>query len=238
MKPTNYIPVGSANTLYEQPVGVRHQHSNIINENYNMWDYTAKIIMIGDTNTGKTSTLYSLQNYKLDTTPSSTIGVEFAAILYKHAAKIFKFQIWDTAGQEKFHSITKSFFKNSTIAMLFCDLTNYKTFRSLPSWLYDLSRHAPEDVIIILVGNKSDLHEQRQVSYDEIVEFAQMNSLPYCETAAILGSGVDTILETMCTILYEKIKTSGVKNIKGMREKHLVEVKTGNSKLCDSCHIM
>ena len=215
-----------------------HTHPNIVKNHYNRWDYSAKVILVGDTNTGKTSTLYSLQNNLSETTPISTIGVEFAAILYRSESKIYKFQMWDTAGQEKFRSITTSFFKNATVAFLFCDLTNYRTFRSLPLWLGDLHSHAPEDVIIILVGNKSDLWEQRTVSHDEIVEFADNNNLHYCETSATRGEGVENILSVACTRLFEKIQQGGCKNIKGLREQNLVEVKTGHSKLCDRCTLM
>ena len=75
------------------------------------WDYAIKLILVGDTNTGKTTTLYAMQHNIPKTTPISTVGVEFAAIGYEYGGKHFKLQVWDTAGQEKFRSITTSFLK-------------------------------------------------------------------------------------------------------------------------------
>lgn len=206
-------------------------------QNKDKWDYAIKLILVGDTNTGKTTTLYAMQHNIPKTTPISTVGVEFAAIGYKYGGKTFKLQVWDTAGQEKFRSITTSFFKNSTVALLFCDVTKRSTFISLYSWLTDLYRHAPENIEIILVANKVDL-DDRRVSYEELEKFSTENSINFFEASVKNIIGLDNILDFACSKILKKIKLKDIKSIPGVREKQFVEVKTGNQKICEHCNVM
>lgn len=201
------------------------------------WDYAIKLILVGDTNTGKTTTLYAMQRNIPKTTPISTVGVEFAAIGYEYGGKHFKLQVWDTAGQEKFRSITTSFFKNSTVALLFCDVTKRSSFISLYSWLTDLYRHAPENIEIILVANKIDL-DDRRVSYEELEKFSSENSINFFEASVKNIVGLDNILDFACSRILKKIKSQDIKSIPGVREKQFVEVKTGNQKICEQCNVM
>ena len=203
--------------------------------------YTIKVIFLGDTNTGKTCTLYSLQNNVHMDTTSSTIGVEFASIKRYINNICFKYNIWDTAGQEKYRSITNSFFKNAGIAVLFFDLTNYNTFQSLTNWLYDIHNNCPEDVIILLVGNKVDI-TARQVQSRDIKRFMNNNNLLYyTEVSAKTGESIETILFNPARILIDKIinKKIPISDIPGIRTDQYVEVKTGKkSPLCSNCIIM
>jgi small GTP-binding protein len=210
-------------------------------ESYINATYTIKVIFLGDTNTGKTCAMYSLQNNVHMDTPASTIGVEFASIKRQINNICFKYNIWDTAGQEKYRSITHSFFKNSGIAVLFFDLTNYNSFQSLSQWLYDIHNNCPEDVIILLVGNKVDI-AKRQVEQCDIKRFMYNNNLTYyTEVSAKTGESIETILFTPAQILIDKIinKKMPVSDIPGIRTDQYVEVKTGKkSPLCSNCSIV
>lgn len=202
----------------------------------NKWDYAVKVILVGDTNTGKTSMLYDFQNTKIDTTPISTIGVEFGSFLQEFNNNYIKYNIWDTAGQEKYRSITYNFFKHTAIALLFFDLTNYKTFVSIRQWLHDLKRFCPENVNIILLGNKKDLESHRQVQYNEAFKIAESHSIPYYEISIKDNINIKDIITQMNYFVDEQIKNKRILP-EGIRTNRFVEVKTGSSKLCSNCSI-
>ena len=165
----------------------------------------------------------------------ATIGIEFASVQKVFDNKIIKFQIWDTAGQEKYRSITASFYKNCTIAILFCDVTCIHSFNSLNYWLNDLKIHAPPDIIILLVGNKCDIVRSRKVSYTDLENFANKHNINFIETSAENGNGVDQILNQTGKIIIERFKN----NIKipGIRINNFIEIKTSDS-FCNNCSIM
>ncbi len=200
-------------------------------------DYTVKVIFIGDTNTGKTSVLHKIQNpgqNAISVERTSTIGVEFGAFVKNFDNKIIKYNIWDTAGQEKFRSITTSFYKNAAIAILFCDLTQYSTYKSLRTWLKDIETFAPETVSILLVGNKSDLVNKREVDQHIIHNFARNYNLQYIEISVVTGERVDDILNTAMIDVFKKYNTG--QQINGLRIQESIEVKTGST-LCKNCTI-
>lgn len=205
------------------------------------YDYIIKVIFVGDTHTGKTSTLYALQDHaKISPdNPLSTVGVEFGAISMKMDKKFIKYHVWDTAGQEKYRSITASFFKNSAIAVLFCDLTNYKTFQSLPGWLKDIREHSPPCVTIILVANKYDMNRERAIQYTEIADFAEQNNLLYIESSSILQDRIESILLEPTKVILKAIKEKKIKPEDiGIRPNNFIEIKTGTPKICTNCVLM
>ena len=102
-----------------------------------------------------------------------TIGVEFGSFGLKIKDKIVKLQIWDTAGQESFKSVTRIFYKGAHCVFLTYDVTREETFVNLNQWLSEVRQHANEDVRVYMVGNKSELEDQREVTYDRAVEMAQ-----------------------------------------------------------------
>ena len=205
------------------------------------YDYIIKVIFVGDTHTGKTSTLYALQDHSKISpgNPLSTVGVEFGAISMQMDKKFIKYHIWDTAGQEKYRSITASFFKNSAIAVLFCDLTNYKTFQSLPGWLKDIREHSPPCVTIMLVANKYDMKRERVIQYTEIADFAEQNNLLYTESSSILQDHIESILLEPTKVILTAIKEKKIKPEDiGIRPNNFVEIKTGSAKICTTCTLM
>ena len=129
-----------------------------------------------------------------------TIGIEFAAKTIELKKKSIKIQIWDTAGHEAFQSITRTYYRGAVGALLVYDITNKQTFQHCEKWLNEIKENGDKDVTIILVGNKCDLENQRQVTYDEGKNFADANGMLFLETSA-----------KECKNVYEVFKVSASK---------------------------
>lgn len=134
-----------------------------------------------------------------------TIGVEFGARMIQIDGKAIKLQIWDTAGQESFRSITRSYYRGAAGALLVYDITRRETFDHLASWLEDARTHANPNMTIMLVGNKSDLAHRRQVSREEGEQFAKENGLIFIETSAKTPSNVDEAFTHTARAIADKI---------------------------------
>jgi len=113
-----------------------------------------------------------------------TIGVEFGAKTIELNGKTVKIQIWDTAGQEAFQAITRTYYKGAIGALLVYDITRRETFTHVTKWLDDVRTNSSKNVTVILIGNKKDLEDKRQVSYEEGEAFAKENGLMFLETSA------------------------------------------------------
>ena len=113
-----------------------------------------------------------------------TIGVEFGAKTIQINGKTIKIQIWDTAGQEAFQAITRTYYKGAIGALLVYDITRRDTFTHVTKWLDDVRTNSSKNVTVILIGNKKDLEDKRQVSYEEGEAFAKENGLMFLETSA------------------------------------------------------
>ena len=159
----------------------------------NIYNYLFKYIIIGDSSVGKSNLLMKFANNKFTEDYQATIGVEFGAKNIELNDQIYRIQIWDTAGQENFRSITRAYYKNSVCAMVVYDITNRDSFEHVQNWIEDVRNQSPKTVLIILVGNKIDLEDQRVVTYDEGNEFAMKNSIIFGETSAKSGVGIEEI---------------------------------------------
>lgn len=135
-----------------------------------------------------------------------TIGVEFGARLVHVEGKQIKLQIWDTAGQESFRSITRSYYRGAAGALLVYDITRRETFEHLASWLEDARQHANPNMTIMLIGNKADLSQRRAVSVEEGEEFAREHGLLFLETSAKTSLNVDEAFLETATKIYGKVE--------------------------------
>lgn len=140
---------------------------------------------------------------------SHTIGVEFGSKVISIGTRTIKLQIWDTAGQERFRSVTRSYYRGAAGALLVFDITDRQSFKSLPTWLSDARSLASSSIVLVLVGNKSDLAEQRQVTALEASQFAQENDLVYLECSTKSGDGVAEVFLKCARSIIMKVE-SGV----------------------------
>jgi Ras-related protein Rab-2A len=134
-----------------------------------------------------------------------TIGVEFGTRTIAVDNAGIKLQIWDTAGQESFASITRSYYRGAVGALLVYDVTKRQSFNHLKIWLSEARRNAPAVLVMILIGNKCDLEKKRAVSVKEGEDFARENGMLFAETSAKSAENVDEAFTKVATIIYSKV---------------------------------
>ncbi|EOY02580.1 hypothetical protein QUC31_018095 [Theobroma cacao] len=166
------------------------------------YDYLFKYIIIGDTGVGKSCLLLQFTDKRFQPVHDLTIGVEFGARMVTIDGRPIKLQIWDTAGQESFRSITRSYYRGAAGALLVYDITRRETFNHLASWLEDARQHANPNMTIMLIGNKCDLAHRRAVSKEEGEQFAKENGLLFLEASARTAQNVEeAFIKTAAKIL-------------------------------------
>nr|AAD50281.1 putative intermediate compartment protein [Tetrahymena thermophila] len=167
--------------------------------------YLFKYIIIGDTGVGKSCILSQFIDKRFKEKHDVTIGVEFGARMISFDNKNIKLQIWDTAGQESFKSITRSYYKSAAGALLVYDITKRESFQHLGKWLEEARQNGNPQMSFILVGNKCDLEQDRQVSYEEGEKFAKEHDLVYLEVSAKTAYNVEEAFKQTAKMIYEKI---------------------------------
>lgn len=165
-----------------------------------------KIVIAGPEDTGKTSLRLRLTNGIFKSMSIPTIGVEYENYEFITNDEKIKLQIWDTAGQARFRSVAKAYFRYSLGAILVFDITNRRSFDELNIWINDLHNLCAENAYIILVGNKSDLEEDRAISRSEAENFANQKGIQYFETSAKSNVNVETIFKTLGEEIIRRIK--------------------------------
>jgi len=132
------------------------------------------VVLIGDSGVGKSNLLSRFTRNEFNLDSKSTIGVEFATRSIQVDAKTIKAQIWDTAGQERYRAITSAYYRGAVGALLVYDISKHQTYENVTRWLKELRDHADSNIVIMLVGNKSDLRHLRAVPTEEAKQFASM----------------------------------------------------------------
>ncbi|OEL29582.1 Ras-related protein RGP2 [Dichanthelium oligosanthes] len=180
------------------------------------YSYLFKMVLIGDSGVGKSNILsrFTRNHFSLDS--KSTIGVEFAtkslqlflqclivfSLLSQMEGKTIKAQIWDTAGQERYRAITSAYYRGAVGALLVYDITKRQSFDNVHRWLRELRDHADSSIVIMMVGNKSDLTHLRAVSEDEGKALAEKEGLFFLETSAMEAVNVEEAFQTIITEVY------------------------------------
>mmetsp|Transcript_9875 Transcript_9875/g.14741 ORF Transcript_9875/g.14741 Transcript_9875/m.14741 type:complete len:200 (-) Transcript_9875:28-627(-) len=170
------------------------------------YNYLFKYIVIGDSGVGKSCLLLQFTDGRFRTDHDLTIGVEFGSKQVEVNSRQIHLQIWDTAGQESFRSITRAYFRGAAGALLVYDVTRRSSFQSLANWLEETNQNANPGISIILVGNKNDL-EHRVVSTEEGNHFAQQHGLLFIETSAKTGDNVEESFLQLTKQVHEKIES-------------------------------
>ncbi|EAN34115.1 Ras-related protein Rab-2A [Theileria parva strain Muguga] len=208
------------------------------------YKYLFKYIIIGDTGVGKSCLLLRFTDKRFKPDHDLTIGVEFGTRFITVQGEQIKLQIWDTAGQESFRSITRSYYRGAAGALLVFDISRRSTFEHLTKWLEEVRDHGSPTMSIILIGNKTDV-ASREVEYHEGKQFADQNDLIYMETSAKGDYNVEAAFLTTAELIYENVKNglfdieSGVQGVKrgpmGVSSRRNISLRDGGGFLNLSC---
>ena len=166
---------------------------------------TFKFIIIGSSGTGKSCLLLQFTDKRFESMHDLTIGVEFGARVVSINGNEVKLQIWDTAGQESFRSITRSYYRGAVGALVVFDVTKRESFESVSQWIDDANAHSHTPITMMLVGNKIDLENQRVVSREEAEEFARKKGITYIETSAKTAENVDAAFIQSAQSIFKKV---------------------------------
>lgn len=171
----------------------------------NRIDYVFKIVLIGDSAVGKSQLLARFARNEFNLDSKATIGVEFQTRTLTIDHKTVKAQIWDTAGQERYRAVTSAYYRGAVGAMLVYDITKRQTFDHVARWLEELRGHADKNIVIMLVGNKTDLESLRAVPTEDAKDFAEKKSLFFMETSALEATNVEPAFLTVLTEIYRVV---------------------------------
>ena len=157
-------------------------------------DCVYKVLLLGDSTVGKTCILLKYTDKIFQETHMMTIGLDYRLkTMTLQSGKEVKLQIWDTAGQDRFRSITKNYYKGSHGIILIYDVTSLKTFENVKSWVSQIHEEISDKVVIYLVGNKIDMDDERKVKTEEGQKLAEELGVPFVETSAKSGVTIDNI---------------------------------------------
>lgn len=169
-----------------------------------------KFIIIGDEAVGKTCLLLQFTDKRYRTTHQVTVGVEFGSKTVDVGGKLVKLQCWDTAGQDRFRSIVRSYYRGAAGALLVYDITRRDSFDHVSQWIAEARQNADPDLVITLVGNKCDKASERQVSFEEGQHFAQRYGLYFTETSAVTGQMVDQSFHVTARLVDRKNEQNNI----------------------------
>jgi Ras-related protein Rab-8A len=166
--------------------------------------YIVRLLMVGDSSCGKTSLVLRFDQNVFSTKFVTTIGVDYRDKMVKIEGVPMRLQLWDTAGQERFRSLTSNFFGRADGFVLTYDISNRPSFDHVIGWMRDIKTRAPPDCDIVLCGNKSDLDNDRVVTYDEGKQLAEEYGVEFFETSALTGQNVEKMFYGLSTTIKRK----------------------------------
>ena len=178
-------------------------------------DSVYKVLILGDSSVGKTCFLLKYTDRVFNEVYMSTIGLDYRlkTLTLKNGKKV-KLQIWDTAGQDRFRTITKNYYKGANGIILIYDVTNTETYDNVENWISQIKEEASPNVVIYLVGNKVDMEDKRKVSTEEGQKIADDNNLPFIETSAKsdinINETFDNLVEKMDSVFSNLEKKDSV----------------------------
>ena len=170
-------------------------------ENYEMM---FKVVLVGDSFVGKTNIMSKYIKNEFHEDSKATVGVEFGSKQFKIEGHTIKAQIWDTAGQERYKAITSAYYKGAKGAFVVYDITRKGSFESIEKWVNDLTSTADKKLTIVVIGNKCDLEDQRQITKEQGEEKANKLEVAFLETSAFSGENLDKAFEMMMNEIYKK----------------------------------
>ncbi|KAF6161094.1 hypothetical protein GIB67_007735 [Kingdonia uniflora] len=168
------------------------------------YDHLFKIVLLGDSGVGKSNILSRFTRNEFFSESKPTIGVEFATMSLQVYGKTVMANLWDTAGQERYRAVISSYYRGAVGAILVYDITKRQTFNNVLRWLRELRVHADPEIVIMMIGNKSELYHLRQVTEEEAQVLAEKEGLPFIETSALGRSNIERAFRTILTEIISK----------------------------------
>tara|TARA_B100001250_G_C19691238_1_gene740380 strand:+ start:471 stop:1064 length:594 start_codon:yes stop_codon:yes gene_type:complete len=174
--------------------------------------FSYKVVLLGDSSVGKSSVAIRFSKNEFSEFQESTIGAAFLTKTINDRKSInpndkVRFEIWDTAGQERYHSLAPMYYRGAKAAMVVYDITSELSFEKAKEWVNELQQSANENMIISLVGNKTDIEYLRKVEKDKAIEYANQNDLVFLETSAKSGDNITETFNRIADRLPREIET-------------------------------
>jgi Ras-related protein Rab-2A len=206
----------------------------VLPDDYNQYDLSFKMIVIGDAGVGKSCLTSQASKGIFEESYSATVGFEFLVFNVKLNEKVVKLQIWDTCGQELYRSLISSFYRNSSLAMMVYAINNKESFMHIESWLKEVKLQSNPDIKVFLIGNKSDLEEERKVTLEEAKTFKEEHGIHYfSEASAKNGINAKEVFIEAAKLLYLehlKYKDSTFQKLGNDNKDVLIPVKVSKKK--------
>ena len=165
-----------------------------------------KVVLLGSSGVGKSSIIYRYVTNDWDESMQTTLGAAFMDKNVVYQGIHFKFQIWDTAGQEKYAPLAQMYYRDANVALLVYDITNKESFYNLKTWYLELAEKGPKNIALAIVGNKCDLRDQEQVSTADGEKYAKECKAIFMKTSAKENLGVTELFENICEKLIVDMK--------------------------------
>ena len=170
------------------------------------YEHLVKILMVGESGVGKTCLIKRFTKNEFSLTHLSTIAIDFKMKVLTVESTRLKLQIWDTAGQERFNTLTAGFFKGSDGIVVTYAVTERKSYENVNKWMNQIQSLAPKEVIIVLVGNKTDMEDEREVTMEEGKAMAEKYDAVFFESSAKTGDNVDSVFNCLARDILVKIR--------------------------------
>jgi len=184
-------------------------------------EYKLKIVIVGDSGVGKTNLVKRFISNTFNSNSKATVGVEFLSKSYKINDHIFKIEIWDTAGQERYKSITAAYYKGAKGALVVYDTTLKETFNSVDKWISEIREKSIPEIKLMIIGNKIDLKDRREVKLEEAIEKSKSLDVPIMETSALNATNVTQAFHDLLKEMYYEVRgkyDTQVENVEPTKE--------------------
>ena len=199
------------------------------------YDILFKIILVGDTSVGKTNIINKYIKNEFREDFYATIGVEFSHKKFVVENRKIKAQIWDTAGQERYKAITRAYYKGAKGAFIVYDITRKETFDDVDKWRNELISSCNQEITVMLIGNKCDLEDQREISKEQGEEKAKSFGFSFLETSALSGENLEKGFQMLIEEIYQKYKVEQSKSDEINLNSGAEEIKIGKKKKKKKC---
>ncbi|KAK6228255.1 hypothetical protein QUC31_006362, partial [Theobroma cacao] len=155
-----------------------------------------KLVLLGDSGVGKSCIVLRFVRGQFDPTSKVTVGASFLSqTIALQDSTTVKFEIWDTAGQERYAALAPLYYRGAGVAVIVYDITSPESFTKAQYWVKELQKHGSPDIVMALVGNKADLHENREVPVQDGIDYAEKNGMFFIETSAKTADNINQLFE-------------------------------------------